>query len=47
MANSSGVGTVHVATADEFMRQISPLGPMFGGGYFPGGTLYRGHADSR
>lgn len=42
-----GVTKVELSTADEFMRRLSPFGKTFGGGYFPGGTLYRGHADSR
>ena len=41
------VSTVHIATADEFVHELSPLGQRFGGAYYPRGWLYRGHADAR
>jgi hypothetical protein len=33
--------------ADAFLRELSSLGQRFGTGYYPGGWLYRGHADAR
>ena len=44
---SERVVTIDVESADEFVRHLSPFGATFGGSYFPGGTLYRGQADSR
>jgi len=41
------VMTVQVGTADAFLRELSSLGERFGTGYYPGGWLYRGHADVR
>jgi hypothetical protein len=41
------VATIDVQTADEFVQYLSPFRGRFGSGYFPGGMLYRGHADSR
>jgi hypothetical protein len=46
MTITPAVRTINLETADEFMRELSPLGATFGGSYLPGGTLYRGHADS-
>jgi hypothetical protein len=36
-----------VDTADQFMRELSSLGERFGTGYYPGGWLYRGHANAK
>jgi hypothetical protein len=44
--SSTTVSSVDLATADEFLNFLSPLGGMFER-YLPGGTLYRGQADSR
>lgn len=41
------VQTTHLETADEFMKELSSTGQRFGSGYYPGGWLYRGHADAR
>jgi FRG domain len=34
-------------TADAFLRELSSFGERFGTGYYPGGWLYRGHADAQ
>jgi hypothetical protein len=47
MADNPRVFSAMVDTADEFMRELSSLGERFGTGYFPGGWLYRGHANAR
>ena len=47
MVETPRVLPVMVETADDFMRQLSSLGERFGTGYFPGGWLYRGHANAK
>jgi hypothetical protein len=41
------IQTIHLDTADDFIKELSSTGKRFGGGYYPGGWLYRGHADAR
>jgi hypothetical protein len=46
MSQNNRVMAIEVDTADEFLSELSSLGDRFGTGYFPGGWLYRGHANA-
>ncbi len=45
MCQADHVRTTFVRTADEFLREIAPNGPRYGGSYFPEGVYFRGHAN--
>jgi hypothetical protein len=45
MSQAEHVKTTLMRTADEFLREIAPNGPRYGGSYFPREVYFRGHAN--